>query len=623
MSELDRKMMKTPDLNRERLEELKRLFPDLFTAEGRLNPNELKNLVDPGLEQESERFEFRWFGKNQARRNAFTPGKATLVYDESRSVNPELADGNMIIEGENLETLKVLLSAYRGKVKCIYIDPPYNTGKDFVYSDRWKEKRQDYWEHIGVVNDDGLRLETNPEASGRFHSNWMNMLYPRLLLARQLLREDGAICISINDNEVHHLRKICDEVFGEENFVNQFIWESKKAAQGMATQNMVVANHEYILVYAKLKESFQYLGLERDEIAFANPDNDPRGPWKRQYLQRFGQNLPERSIRDPDTGRRYSFETPYTQEKLERWVKEGRIIFPADGRGYPARREFLNEYEHNQQLITSLGLYPTKSSTEKLYALFDNVKIFPNPKPYTLLLFLFEALATDGDIILDFFAGSGSSAQALTELNRKDGGRRSYILVQLPEATDPHGEACKAGYKKISDITIERSKRVIANIEKEAAEKNLPLSDDGEAFKTGFKVYKLAKSHFPRVDFAPDPEKTEAENIALLETYIKEKEASFEAFFNEHEIFDEVLLKTGFMLNYTKEREGSFSGNAVYRVKDNYKECLICLEMAIRKETLKELENFADTVFICLERALDTGTKWNLRQRLGDKFVGV
>ncbi len=185
MNKLNEKMMHTPDLNAERLETLKKLFPDLFTLEGKLNPDELKKIVDPDLVKESERYEFRWFGKTGAKRNAFTPSKATFIYDEQRSVQPEDADGNMIIEGENLEALKCLLSGYREKVKCIYIDPPYNTGNDFVYSDNWDENKQDYWQHIGAVNGDGVKLESNPEDSGRYHSNWMNMIYPRLLLARQ------------------------------------------------------------------------------------------------------------------------------------------------------------------------------------------------------------------------------------------------------------------------------------------------------------------------------------------------------------------------------------------------------------------------------------------------------
>ncbi len=208
----------TPDLKAARLAELKRLFPDLFTNEGRLNPDEIKRLVEPNSVHEKERYEFKWYGKSASKREAFQPTTATLVYDPERSVNPDKADGNMIIEGENLETLKLLLSAYREQVKCIYIDPPYNTGKDFIYRDRYAEERGRYWEQTGAA-EEGIKLESNPETSGRYHSDWLSMMHARLLVARALLRRDGVIFLSIDDNEDHNLRRLCDEVFGNENFL--------------------------------------------------------------------------------------------------------------------------------------------------------------------------------------------------------------------------------------------------------------------------------------------------------------------------------------------------------------------------------------------------------------------
>lgn len=211
------------DWNKERLAQLKSLMPDLFTNDGQLNINELKKVVDPNLVTETERYEFRWFGKSKAKREAFTPTDATLVYDKHRSVNPTESD-NLIIEGENLAVLKLLSNSYREQVKCIYIDPPYNTGKDFVYSDKFNQDKAEYWEDAEIT-ENGIKIDTNTETDGRFHSNWLNMMYSRLLIARQLLKEDGVIFISIDDNEVHHLRKLCDEVFGEENFVASIIWE--------------------------------------------------------------------------------------------------------------------------------------------------------------------------------------------------------------------------------------------------------------------------------------------------------------------------------------------------------------------------------------------------------------
>ena len=210
------------DWNKERLEQLKQLMPDLFTNDGKLNISELKKVIDPKSVNETERYEFRWFGKSNAKREAFTPTDATLVYDEERSVNPSESE-NLIIEGENLAVLKLLSNSYREQVKCIYIDPPYNTGKDFVYSDSWKQDKAEYWEDAEIT-ENGYKIDSNAETDGRFHSNWLNMMYSRILIARQLLKEDGVIFISIDDNEVHHLRKLCDEVFGEENFVSEIVW---------------------------------------------------------------------------------------------------------------------------------------------------------------------------------------------------------------------------------------------------------------------------------------------------------------------------------------------------------------------------------------------------------------
>lgn len=243
------------------------------------------------------------------------------------------------------------------------------------------------------------------------------MIYPRLKIAKDLLTDDGAILVSINVYESENMKKICDEIFGANNFVCRFGWETKKAAQGMTTANMVVDNQESIYVYAKNIGCFRFRGLDRDEgNGFSNLDNDPRGPWKRQYLQRLGQGLPVRTIEDPKTGNVFSFETPYTQEKLDRWIVEGRIIFPADQSKYPARKEFLNEYENRQQLVTSLGLYATKATTEKLYDIFDGKKVFTNPKPDTLLHFLVQQCLCDDGVVLDYFSGSATTAHAVSQL---------------------------------------------------------------------------------------------------------------------------------------------------------------------------------------------------------------
>lgn len=260
------------DWNKERLEQLKKLMPDLFTNDGQLNISELKKVVDPSLVIETERYEFRWFGKNNAKREAFTPTDATLVYDEGRSVNSESSE-NIIIEGENLAVLKLLSNSYREQIKCIYIDPPYNTGNDFVYSDKFKQGRKEYWENTEIT-ENGLKIDTNTETDGRFHSNWLNMMYSRLLIARQLLKEDGVIFISIDDNEVHHLRKLCDEVFGEECFVAQFPWRKRTAKSDVPFG--ISQDYEWIISYAK--EAYNAgLPIERK---YHESDDYPNDRWR-------------------------------------------------------------------------------------------------------------------------------------------------------------------------------------------------------------------------------------------------------------------------------------------------------------------------------------------------------
>ncbi|MFC1484966.1 site-specific DNA-methyltransferase [bacterium] len=646
MTNLDKKLMNTPDLNKERLEKLKQLFPDLFTIEGKLNPDELKKIIDSELIKDTERFEFKWFGKTGAKRTAFTPSKATLIYDEGKSVNPENADGNMIIEGENLETLKCLLSAYRERVKCIYIDPPYNTGKDFVYSDKWNEEKETYWEHIGVTQN-GVKVDTNTDSSGRYHSNWLNMMYSRLLLARQLLKDDGVIFISIDDNEVHHLRKLCDEIFGEENFVGQIIWQT--ATDNNPTQ--IATEHEYVICYVKNKDEqdtweissekgkiIQKKYEELKDIYGNNIEeiqNDLRKWIRKQtngddlsgvshysYVDEQGVFYPGNSANTKPGGYDYDIIHPirkkvcakpdygyrFTKATFEKANNRGDVFWGENENTIPKIKKRLDTV---MQKLKSYYYEDNRATTAQLINLMGD-KVFNNPKSVNFLKHAFRFVVSEKDIVLDFFAGSGTTAHVAMKLNREDGGNRKFILVQMPELTDEKSEAYKVGYKKISDITIERNKRVIEKIEKEENTKEPSLlPEDNKPFKTGFKVYKLTKSNFPRVDFTPDTEKTEEENIELLKKYIEEKEAMFLQMADVKDIFDEVLLKNGFMLNYKLDQLKDFSKNEIYQVKDNYKEALICMDMSIEKETLEDLKKYKDKLFICLERSLDTTMKWN------------
>jgi len=647
------------DWNKERLEQLKQLMPDLFTNDGKLNVSELKKVVDPKSVNETERYEFRWFGKSNAKREAFTPTDATLIYDEERSVNPTESE-NLIIEGENLAVLKLLSNNYREQVKCIYIDPPYNTGKDFVYSDKFNQDKKEYWED-SEITENGYKIDTNAETDGRFHSNWLNMMYSRLLIARQLLREDGVIFISIDDNEVHHLRKLCNEVFGEENFAGQIVWQT--ATDNNPTQ--VAIEHEYVLCYLKNINSQDFweipsekgkfiqkkyeglkkeLGDDLEEIQtqlrkwIRNQTNgdDLSGVSHYSYVDEIGVYYPGNSANTKQGGYTYDIIHPITKkvcakpsygyrfpkETIDEADKRGDVQWGKDENTIPKIKKRLDTVT---QKLKSYYYEDNRKTSGELKKLFNGNKVFNNPKSVNFLKHALKFVILDEDLILDFFGGSGTTAQAITELNQEDGGNRKYILVQLPEQTDEKSEAYKAGYKKISDITIERNKRVVEKIikEKKLAKPDLFKKKESEQEQLkglGFKVFKLQKSNFPRVEFAPDPEKTEEENIELLKKYIKDKEAQLVSAFNKDELITEILIKNGFKLNYTLSKQEAFKKNEILFATDGDKETLICLDVVIADDTVEHFKTDTDQKLIVLERALDTTKKWNLKHAMGDKF---
>ena len=658
------RMPTTPDVNQERLEQLRALMPDLFTNDGALNPDELKRLVDPDLVPDSERFEFRWFGKADAKRNAFTPTLATLEYDHERSVNPELAEGNAIIEGENLEVLKCLLASYRNRIKCIYIDPPYNKDKDFVYSDVWKADKETYWDHIGVTSE-GVKVDTNTKADGRFHSNWLNMLYPRLLLSRQLLRTDGTVFVSIDDDEIHHLRKLCDEVFGEENKVGTIVWKN-------ATDNNpsnVVEEHEYVLVYCRdktrlaavwktqLSDVKDALLKKGDELIAEHSDlaelQTAYTLWHREnkqflwpldrykFIDKGGVYTGSQSVHNPGKeGYRYDIPHPVTgksckeplmgyrfpPETMEELLAEKRVLFGQDENKIIELKIYAHEF---QDKLSSVFELDGRLGPYDLKALFpEHRKVFTNPKPVGLLSHIIPFVLDDGDFVLDFFAGSGPTAQAIMETNAKDNGARRFILVQIPEVIDERQESFKAGFDCISDITIERNKRVVSRFDETAAKAETETfgalpgmeKDAYPSFRAGFKVYRLAKSRFPRTEFEPDPEKTDEENLEALDAYIREKEAVFLMAFDQEDILHEVLLKNGFMLDLQTETLANFTENVVFRAWDSQKDATVCLDYELKEQTIAKLKGMKG-IFICLEQALNTTKKWNLRVEFGERLV--
>ena len=475
-----------------------------------------------------------------------------------------------------------------GFVYCIKIsrniDSPYNTGNDFVYNDDFSVESGVWRVESGDYDEEGNRLVQNTESNGRFHTDWLNMIYPRLKLAKDLISNEGVILISINAYEAENLKKICDEIFGANNFVCRFGWETKKAAQGMTTANMVVDNQESIYVYAKNISNFKFRGLDRDEDnGFSNPDNDPRGLWKRQYLQRLGQGLPTRTIIDPATGNVFSFETPYTQDKLDRWIIEGRIIFPSDPSKYPARKEFLSEYENKQQLVTSLGLYATKATTEKLYELFDSAKIFTNPKPHTLIQFLVQQCLNNDEYVLDFFSGSATTAHAVMQLNAEDGGQRKFIMVQLPEETEEKSEAYKAGYKNICEIGKERIRRATKKI----AEENPEAKFDG-----GFRVLKCDSSNMKDVYY--NPSDYEPSLFSRLEDNIKEDRTPEDLLF-------QVMLDLGILLS-SKIEETTIAGKKVFNVEENY--LIACFDDNVTEEVITEIAKQKPYYFVMRDSSM-------------------
>ncbi|MCB9256819.1 MAG: site-specific DNA-methyltransferase [Chitinophagales bacterium] len=618
------------DWNKERLEQLKQLMPDLFTNDGTLNINELKKVVDPKSVNETERYEFRWFGKSNAKREAFTPTDATLVYDEARSVNPTESE-NLIIEGENLAVLKLLSNSYREQVKCIYIDPPYNKDKDFVYSDTWKQDRKEYWEDAEMV-ENGLKIDTNIESSGRYHSNWLNMMYSRLLIARSLLKPEGVIFISISDEEIHHLRKLCDEVFGEENFEGHIHWR-RRHNQPNDKSKMIGIVAEHILSYSKNKEEYKKAGVGKVDLTgdFSNPDNDPRGDWaSKPWKVGSDQSGSKYVIVNPNNGVEYDGEWMGEKTTYENLLEDNRIVFPKNGDGFPRKKYFRFEREEEGQCATNWWSHKqfghNQGANDEMTSLFGEKNIFSNPKPKELIRGLIQiSNAKSGDIVLDFFGGSGVTGQATMEMNEEDKQDRKFIVVQLPEKIAEAEEAYKAGYKKISDITIERNKRVIEKIIKEKKEAQPDLfskkENEQEQLKgLGFKVFKLKKSNFPRVEYAPDPEKSEEENIELLKKYIRDKEAQLVTAFNRDELITEILIKNGFKLNYTLAKQENFKKNEILLATDGDKETLICLDVTIADETVEYFKTHTDQKLIVLERALDTTKKWNLKHAMGDKF---
>ena len=643
----------TPDMNEERLNTLRELFPDWFTQEGHLDINEVKKAVNPDSVEETERYEFRWFGKSAAKRNAFTPTRATLHYDAERSVNAGTTD-NIIIEGENLEVLKILSSSYRGKVKCIYIDPPYNADALTAYNDNFAQDKKQYWEESGIT-ENGVVVDTETVPEGRIHSVWMSDIYARLLQARSLLTSDGIIFISINDKEVTHLKKICDEVFFPSNFIAQFVWGTDG---NFDNQAKIKTCHEYILLYAKNASEFDFPHLVDPNITDKSKLNNA------QIRNTIVKNGPKNPVQKVilKAGFPCEFKSGVIPARQNQWphfsedivVDNYKVVNDVEiESGWAARGQFdafMNEENnwkpvkdtkgqdttfvllesgtiecvkdrgfksHVISLLQNFG--GTQSATSELSAL--GIYGFDYPKPTKLIEYLIRMNNCDDCIILDFFAGSGTTGHAVVNCNLQDvGGKRKFILVQFPEAISAKHAAAKHGYKKISDLTIARNKAVYDKIKASYEGKLITPEDQQQLDQLGFKVFTLSKSSFPRVDFAPDPDKNEEENLALFQEYVAQKEQQLTLAFNEDELITEILIKQGFMLTYKLEAQSQFTQNRVYKATDGIKAAYITVDSQLYDETVDYFMQHTDTKFICIERALDTTKKFNLKNKMQDKF---
>jgi adenine-specific DNA-methyltransferase len=430
------------DVVAENLDGLRALFPDVF-VEGKVDFDKLKQLLGGAVDEHEEKYGLNWHGKRRARQLALTPSTGTLRPEPGESVDWDTTQ-NLMIEGDNLEVLKLLQKSYAGKVKLIYIDPPYNTGKDFVYPDDFRDNIRNYLELTGQV-EGGRKITSNPESSGRFHTDWLNMMYPRLKLARALLREDGVLFVSIDDTELDNLRLICAELFGEENFLVQIIWRKRSTPPN---DKIVGANHDYILAYARDIDAVRLNLRERSEerlASYKNPDNHPKGPWVAGDLQsnvkggRFVASL-NYPITNPKTGEQHypsdNGNWRFSAERMNALLANNEIYFGSSGDGRPKLKRFLADVKEGSTYPSIWDFVPLNNAgSAEMQDLLGKATVFENPKPVGLLRELVK-LGTDADsIILDFFAGSGTTWHAVAAENAQDGGQRRAVCVQLPEPT--------------------------------------------------------------------------------------------------------------------------------------------------------------------------------------------
>ena len=608
------------NFNKNKILQLKSLFPEAF-CENQIDWEKLKLILGAdNLAHQNERYQLNWAGKTDAYRTLQAPTFNTLSPCRAESVD---FDGtrNLFIEAENLEALKILQKAYAGSVKMIYIDPPYNTGSDsFIYPDKFSETREEYARRVGDKDADGYlkrdgvfqgAWRKNSKDSGHYHSNWLSMMLPRLHLARTLLRDDGVIFISIDDNEQAQLKLLCDEVFGAENFVEQIIWEKKFSPQNDA--KYFSENHDYLICYAKNVSELEIKLLPRTEgsnARYKNIDNDRRGAWTsgdllRKDVQQSGVytiTTPNGTQYNPPSGRSWRV----SQTKFVEMVADNRIWFGENGGNVPRIKRFLSEVQDGTKAI-SIWKYNevghNQEASQEVRKLFNGESYFDTPKPVRLISQSLRLVSNSDDLILDFFCGSGTTAHAVMQLNAEDSGNRRYICVQLPEETDEKSEARKAGFATISEIAKERIRRAGAAVSGSLK--------DGQRVDTGFKVFKLSESSFKQW--------RQPENIADLGTTMEMFVNAVQDNAAPENMLYELMLRLGCKLTSPVEHK-----NGVYWVTDEDTGKRIALLLEAANQTLiDEVIAAAPAKVVALDKWFDGNDALKSNTVLQMKDAGI
>ena len=612
---MDKLRMQSSNGVEDNITKIAQLFPDCVTEtvdERSDQPKHLidfeklkQNLSDSVMSERAERYQFTWPDKSKAILLANSPINATLRPCREDSVDFDNTQ-NLYIEGDNLDVLKCLKETYLHKVKMIYIDPPYNTGNDFVYEDDFAQSSEEYLANSGQFDEQGNRMFTNAESNGRFHTDWLNMIYPRLKVARDLLTDDGVIFISIDDNEVENLRKVCDEVFGESNCIAQLIWEKKYTIANDAKYFSDV--HDYILCYSKKKEFFHIGKLPRTaqmNAAYKNPDNHPKGPWKATPLHarsgsdsnaNFSYTFKNGVVFTPPTGRF----SAYSKETLKAMDDNNEIWFGKDGKSIPSRKTFLCDLKNDGVVPRTIISYSegghNHEADEEMKKLMEK-KVFTSPKPTKLLHLLLTLGNTNKEaIILDFFSGSATTAHAVMRLNSEDGGNRKFIMVQLPEKTDEKSEAFKAGYKNICEIGKERIRRAGKKIKEES-----PLTT--QDLDTGFRVLKLDSTNMQDIYYSPK-DISQADLFSQVDNVKPDRTGE--------DLLFQVMLELGATLD-SKIETTMVAGKTIYNVAEGY--LVACFDPNVTDEVVKAIAQMQPAYAVLRDTSMkDDSTATNFEQ---------